>query len=512
MWLLLTAYLFAQSTFGGWSGACTGQQATCQVTVNSTATKTITATFNAPPPTGAFSILNLPVQGTQMFANGIFNKRLPNSGSGGPMSHLMPNSDSVIAHMFAEASDGTTTILPSSTSGGLISGHFSAPGQNDYNNSALYFGKSTDPIYHLTNVKSCGSYFDPLATKDSNGFITNLNVHIPSGAQFSGQNGGSDQSLSNWDISGGQWNNWILSIYTFQQTAPALPACASGQTCNYNVGNGYCNMDPPLQNVNGINGGSAFASNQIAAWMGLTYFSEIQSGHILHANNIGENCEATAGGAEPNVVFPNNGFGALKCTNQSELALPNGALVFLDYTDTQLDCMNPSSSTQCTGNDGKSVTKLATIAQYARIEQFSHYGGYEADTQGPSSSDVGGFHTMHDQSSQSYLYYETHGFPGAFNTTFKNFATWLNGQCSGSFTSPTNACYTAGTGSITDASTRWLERIWYGVPKNISGPTCTTGNACGILKHLHVADPCVALVQAGVNSATVQGKTWNACP
>lgn len=91
-------YVKAQSTFGGWGGACTGTQATCQVLVNSSTTKTVTATFNLGSlthyyvsPTGSDTTGN----GTQAkpwatitHADSVINGSQAPLGSGGAVIHV----------------------------------------------------------------------------------------------------------------------------------------------------------------------------------------------------------------------------------------------------------------------------------------------------------------------------------------------------------------------------------------------------------------------------------------
>ena len=321
-------------TFVGWGGACSGSGSTCTIS-NLAVSTSVTASFGGGGGGGGFTILNLPVHAVDILPNGVMSKKLPHDGAGGP-TQLMPNSDAIIAHIFSEGSNGLSTILPGGGFGGLISGHEDAPGPNDFGNTAIYFGNSTDPIYHITGIKNCGTYFAPLATKDSNGYITNIFIHAPNAAQFSNPGGG-DQDITIWDQSGsGLLNGWTLDLYQWGGGTPyTLPACGSGQTCTFNRGNGYCGLVKPQSSVSGAGGCGGLSSNHQCGLEGSAYFSELDSGHILHAAHGGTGCEGTAGGAEPYVVFPNiTASGALKCTSTTELAPPNAALFFLDYTDT----------------------------------------------------------------------------------------------------------------------------------------------------------------------------------
>lgn len=445
----------------------------------------------------------------------------------------MPNSDKVISTLLSEAPNGSVGVLPGTGTGGFLTGSFASPGANDGGQVPLYFGTSTDPVYKVINLKhgQCGPIFQPLEVLNSSGYINNLTFHAPTGAQFSGQGGGDDNSIAVWDVSGsGISNGKLLGFYTCCGGATALPACpgigadglnhagTQSDPCAMNAEGGgpYCNYADP--NGTGFASGSAVdGSNGTGPYSAWTRNVEIEAGHIYHAANSSTSCEATAGGAEPNVVFPavnygQTGYGALKCTNQSALGPPNGSLYFLDYTDTQLGCLNPSQPT-CTGADGKVVNKLDPI-HYVFIEQLAHYGSYESDTGGPAST-PGGWAYYHVESSQSYSYYSTHGYPTALTGIcpfcYGVFQNLMNSHCSGSYTDPTNWCYTNNRSSP-NSTNAWEMRIFYNLPVNLPGPTCTTAQAaagnCGVGKHLHMADPCVAVGMAGLTSAG----QWNACP
>ena len=235
-----------------------------------TAATSVTATFTLSS-SGLYSIVNQPPVSTPAFyPNGLVSKTLPNAGTGGPTNHLMPNSDAVIAILVGATANGGLRNQPSSTGGGFGTGHFGAPGQNDYNNVPLYFGAASDPVYKPINVKRCGTAFEPLAVRNGSGIITNLTFHIPSGAQFSGQNG-SDQTVQTWDQSGsGISNGKTVSFYAYGQGAFALPACPESSAsspdghahagtqadpCVFNASGGqpYCSWDDPL-NGTGYNG------------------------------------------------------------------------------------------------------------------------------------------------------------------------------------------------------------------------------------------------------------------
>jgi hypothetical protein len=483
-----------------------------------------------------YDILHQPPGGTSFFyPAGFVSIALPNAGKGGPTSHLMPNSDAVIAVLLSETSSGALGVQPGGGSGGFITGSFASPGADDGGQIPFYFGQGSDVVYKPIDVKYCGPLFDPMAEKDASGTITNLTFHAPAGALYSGQGGGDDNTLAIWDRSGdGISNGRVLGFYTCCGGATALPACpglgadgvshagTSADPCTFNAGGEtpYCSWADPAQG-SGFGGGSAAdGSNGSAPYSAWTRNLELLYGHVQHASNWNTNCEATAGGTEPKVVFPaslepGNG-GALACSDQGTLAPPNGSLYFLDYTTEQLDCLNPATSA-CDGADGKPVSKLDAL-HYVFVEQLTLYGGYQSDTGGPAST-PGNLSFYHVESSEPYAYYSIHGFPNALTGTcadcYGTFQTFFNGHCSGAYTDPTNWCYTNARSSP-DSAYAWETRIFYNLPSTFPGPTCTSTEAaagnCGVGKHLHIADPCVAVSMSGMSSASNSGTTWTACP
>ena len=485
---------------------------------------------------GAFSIVDQPAAGSPYFyPNGLVSKLLPNAGSGGPATHLMPNSDEVIAALLSETANGSVGRQPGGGSGGFITGSFASPGSDDGGQIPLYFGKASDVVYQPVNVKSCGPAFDLLATRDASGRIANLTFHAPAGALYSGQGGGDDNTLTVWDASGdGISAGKVVGFYTCCGGATALPACpgpgvdgimhdgTAADPCTFNAGGAtpYCSWADPTKD-SGFGGGSAAdgsnGTGPYAAWIRNV---ELLAGHILHASNWNTDCEATAGGAEPKVVFPASlepgNAGALACTDQSALAPPNGSLYFLDYTDAQLACLNPLMAT-CNGTDGKPVTKLDPL-HYVFVEQLAHYGGYQSDTGGPAST-PGSLSFYHVESSEPYAYYAVHGFPTALTGScadcYSTFQDFFNAHCGGDYTDPTSWCYT-NKRQPPDSAYAWETRVFYNLPLTLPGPTCSAADAgagrCGVGKHLHIADPCVAVTMAGLATASNGGKTWNACP
>jgi hypothetical protein len=121
------------------------------------------------------------------------------------MTHLAPNSDAI-----AQA-----TMQPGHTAG------IAGPGGADTQGNALYYGRSTDPIYKVdTCVHQSASPYNPLGTF----------VHVPDQSAYSG--GESDQFFTVWD----QTPNLMMSLYTSDGPYPSpLPHCTAtttATTCN----------------------------------------------------------------------------------------------------------------------------------------------------------------------------------------------------------------------------------------------------------------------------------------
>jgi hypothetical protein len=473
----------------------------------------------------AYSIVHQPSGSTPAwYRQGLTTVPLPAN----VVSHLMPNSTGIVSFALDATTAGGIADQPGTGYGGFITGSYSTPGVNDGGNTPMYFGTASDPVYVTTNVKTCGAEFEPHAERNASGVITNLTFHAPSGATYSGYGGGTDNAMGVWDISGtGISNGMALGFYTCCGGATALPKVPSecgghagteADPCPFSAGgeSAYCNWSDPIHG-RGYDEGGAVSSVGFGWMSGSNRFQEILSGHILHANFAESHCEATGGSAEPNVVFPSDSGGALKCDDQSALAPPNGALFFLDYTSEELDCMNPAMPA-CTGADGRPVTKLDAV-QYIFIEQLARFGAYETDTGGPSDSPGDAFNSYHNESSEPYRYYSLQGLvPDPLNGScpdcLPQFIDLMNAHCLGPVSEPT-WCY-VNTRSAPSSAFSWETRIFYGMPFNLSGPTCSASSAaadqCGVANHLHVADPCVAVTMAGLSTGTGGGTSWDACP
>ena len=473
------------------------------------------------------TIINQPsTAGPAWYPNGLPSIPLPNAGNGGPTTHLMPGSDAAIVSLVQATSSGDTTVQPiNNVNAGYLTGDLASVGAQDEGALTLYISTITDPVYQVVNVKDCGPVFAPFAIKNDMGVITNLLFHAPLQAIYSGTDGVdatfADNNMTIWDMSGDSLdisNGHVLSFYGIEQTTlPAkggyagtisdpIPYSAPGDL-------NYCAWDDPV-NGTGYGQNRGGVSVGFGGFAGMDRFQEILAGHAYHAGFTNEQCEGTLNGNEPYSpprVFPSVG-GALPCSDQTNPAAPNGSLFFYDYTDTQLDCMNPAKAS-CTGSDRNPVPKLNPI-QFVFVEQMSHYGQYETDTSGPaswepSSGDPDLVGTYHNESSSPYLYYGLNGTmpnpytgncPECFGTAAATFEGVENAQCLGPTYSAT-WCYPI-TRSAPNSISTWQMRYFYGMPFNLPGSTCSNQQAasgqCGFAKHLKIADPCVAVSMANL--------------
>jgi hypothetical protein len=403
--------------------------------------------FAQSPP---YTILNQPT--SRPYPTAYYNQRLPGAGSGGPLTHLMPGSDTIV-----------NTVMHAS--GSLITGTglWHSPGADDFGSTTIYYGQASDPI-----DTPAGCDFG------SGNFINGLAFRGPSGAPYSGNpQGTSDSQIDVWD----QTTNRAYEFYTFGTNT--LPV--GGGTVNN--GNGYCSEQNPVSG-SGIQAGS-LSSNGLPPIRNLILMKELAAHHIPHGLYGYTFCDGTADGVYPSrTVFPiGNGSGgvALVCGTGQASAIPdthrppNGSLFFLDYTQAQLDCFDPSKSS-CTN-----INKM-TVLQFAQVEAATLYGVTLGGT------GVGnGLGVPMGESEGAYYYYETHGYPGAkqLAVNFENFMGTATGQ--GQCTSPT--C-TVVTRSAPHSLLQWNLALWAGISlvngKDISG-------------HMHIADPCVAIGLQGIS-------------
>ena len=277
---------------------------------------------------GTFSVTNPTSMSCRPYSTSLFNKPLPNAGSGGPMTHLAPNSDAIAQN----------TLGPGFT-------YVATPGSADTTANPFYYGRSSDPIYKVDSCAAPGN--DPAHNP------TGTFWHIPNGARFSGLNG--DRFFSVWD----QSTNKVFSAYHYAMPGVTLPACSATtqQTaCSFpNVT--YCSMadyatDKGYQAGNG--GGDSLWEAPAAL---MIRQDEWISGTINHALYLNGSCEAVG-----TSVFPAGSGHAAQCSNPAGPKPLHGSLYFMDYSDAQIASMNIPAWKK-------------TI-----IKAMAHYGGYFGDT------------------------------------------------------------------------------------------------------------------------------------
>jgi hypothetical protein len=144
----------------------------------------------------------------------------------------------------------------------------------------------------------------------------------------------------------------------------------------------------------------------------------------------------------------------------SSSAPPNGALLFLDYTDTQITNMHlPTWQTNL-------------------LRAMAHYGGYLNITSANGALSVGS--ADYNESGQAWA---DAGYGAMGDPVYG----WLES---------TEHIPCVAPGITGGSACRFNLFTLQNIPANIPGPTCSTtqasSNQCGVSHHLHVADPCVA--------------------
>jgi hypothetical protein len=398
-------------------------------TVNIQATSTTTSFYSI---TSQEAITNVP------YPNSFVSKPLPSD----KMSHLLANSAAIVS---TALSDGGNT--PASRYGLT---YIATPGINDMMGDPIYYATSSDPVYTITSCKEHGT-----GSRNPVGH----SFHLPSGAKFGGNpNGGgcslgqcTDQMLLVWD----QTQNVLFSSYTYGSSNPALPAC-SGH-CYISLS--HCGMANRATDSAYGNPGAAYATNGISPEAGLIRTQELIQGQINHALLLNTGC------TNGTIVFPNvsPGYTASVCSNKTNRP-PSGALVFLDYTPTQL------------------ATLKTTLPawQYPIVAAMSKYGGYISDT--GSSLGSRSIEPSRIESGQSFKYY------GKTDPMWSFLAAHCGVGCK------------LGTHSLSPpySSSVYSLSVFANIP-NLPGPSCSS--ACGVVQHMHIANPCIAKGLAGLSAS-----------
>jgi len=363
------------------------------------------------------------------------------------MNHLAANSDAIVQNQGTGYSSGG--------SGGNVLGtgttYIAPPGAQDTTATPFYYGRSVDPVYMFNSCGAAdGSPYNPIGQS----------FHIPSNAQFSGLHG--DQFFSVWD----QVSNQVLSAYKYN-SGTQLIGIGPGPFPAV----GYCAM-AVYATDKGYQAGSG-AGDSLHEAPSALYIrsSEWINGQINHALYLNGSCEALVNnGSGPQTVFPASSSHAAQCADPAGPKPIHGSLFFVDYTDTQI-------ATFASG--GMAPWKVAIL------HAMAHYGGYFGDTNdsaAPGHGDQGMYPTRYE-GGEGYL---TAGLTYPLQP-------WLAGQ----------AGISGGVGSNQQLN------YWGGVPiPNVVGPNCPT-STCGILQHMHIADPCVPLGLAGQPGGCTSVGTMN---
>lgn len=370
-----------------------------------------------------------PLSDLPYIENGVFTRQLPNAGVGGPTDHLASRSAQIVANVLTN--NGTHAVND------LNKVFVATPGYDAYSQKPLYYGNSSDPMYY---INSCGGNCNAAGTY----------WRIPNQA-YSNQNGYGgtpDPWIVVWD----QTTNEVISIFNYFQfpNCTATNQAQAQATCSIDfasgtgaqVSNWTTSRDYALGSGEG-HGGNSLESKGMAT---VIRANEWIAGQINHALYINVYCTSSAEVYD----FPayNNG-GILKCNqanrsqfnNSDKTLAPNlGSLLFLDYTDAEIDSFN------------------LPAWQKPLIKALAHYGGYVGDTDG----DLVGFIVSRIEGGEAYE---------KASLTNPLYA-WLEGQG----LSPITA-------SAPQSLKRWNLPVFDGLPN--------------LASHLHIADPCVALGLAG---------------
>ena len=156
------------------------------------------------------SIMNQPPVSDRPYPTAFYNQKLPGAGSGGPLNHLMPNSDAVAQ---TTMTNGTGSLV-------TLTAYWNTPGTDDGQHTPIYYGQSTDPVYQVSGCTG------PAAATAVNG----MKFHAPSAAPYN--QGSFDREIAIWDLP----SNTIFAFNGGSGGPKNLPVCTNGTMSN------PCNM------------------------------------------------------------------------------------------------------------------------------------------------------------------------------------------------------------------------------------------------------------------------------
>jgi hypothetical protein len=387
--------------------------------------------------TGPFTLEHQQPVECHPFPKSLWYKPLPAN----VMDHLAPDSDQIVEATFTM--DGTLSYpwkrdKAITTLGTVTSDGFDL-------NSPLYYGQASDPVY---TFESCASSTNAKGSK----------FHAPS--QAACKFVGGDSSLGVWD----QTNGMLFGFYTFvPKVWQKLPACP---------GNGHTGTDEdpcPLSysscsqydwwNYEGFGPGGGLGGGGVAL---RTRGVEVLSGRIPHGLYLVTRC--TAG-----KVFPSYGY-TLACADAdagTSHRPPNGSLVLLDYTATQL----------------ADIKSKVPLWQYLLLEAMTVYGGYIGDTSGDLDNKNGAGGIVPAATFEGPAAYNMFNLPYPIGDWLMSFPHSDVSQEQPLY------CFSRGAGQQCNMG------VYTSVPLE-TGPNCPA-EPCDISKHLHIADACVAKGLAG---------------
>jgi hypothetical protein len=405
------------------------------------------------PCAGPWSITNQPPPSCPFYGQGpnnVTNKRLPSN---------------IMLHL-ASGGDTRAQTAVGSPSGDLT--QYSTPGADDYG-VPLYYSAPTDPYYKTSGCSST-SFGQTFAFRAPNNAAATDAARPDHGST-------GDSNVRVWDQSTGiVWGaypgGWTSSTpYRIGSSSAASPDSA---TTIASVG--YCGLVKNIftdqdwgKQYGWLNGEGQEGSSNFPPFAGIVRNQELIQGQINHALVLGVACTNAYNGSYN--VFPSYSETS-RCTNATNMP-PNGALLFFDYTDAQINAMG------------------LPAWQKTLITAMSHYGGY-VDVTGNSGGTGGlGFNF------ESGLAYQMQS-GGSVNGGLANGVTvgggtpdpifaWLSGQ---------GISKTGSSANDTKYPLFWLNNI-----PNVNGT--------GVTSHIHMADPCVAQGYANQPGGCVTASSSN---
>jgi hypothetical protein len=433
-------------------------------------------------------------------------KRLPAD----VLDHLWGNVSSVTA------SNGygkciTTDCGAANNSGtGSSWGSTSWSSYGNYGTSAIYWASPGDPWYSASGCWGCPAGW--LAV-----FQAPNNALWP-GGNYTGD-GDNHFTAIGTDMS-------VVMLYgapNFKEST-GIGACPGGghagtqaDPCPIPTFFSYASQEPSYytsrdwQSTNSQGKPNGTSSLGFAPLAGMDRTNEILSGVIPHAEYDSTDCVSAPNGTKLPAVFPGTGMpGTLACGTgsagpQYDTRPQEGMLFFADYSDAQLDCLDPAQPA-CTYTDGTTIPKVQPF-QMIFLTRLAHYGSYIGET-GAGGSTLKPYAGLLDDVATNWTFQD----PG--NPLGSPFWAWAN---SVQATSGSNyvSCY--GPRQGTNPSQQTCSMYTYAnVPAMIglngatdqTGNSCTAGHGCDLSGHIQVADPCVAVALAGLPSSG----GVNACP